>query len=1037
MMKQFILNLLLIAFLNSIIAQETPYFQQEVNYKIEVKLDDKNHSLSGNIEIEYINNSPDDLEYIYMHLWGNAYKDINTAFAKQQLRTGNTKFYFAKDNDFGFFEGLDFNVSGETLKWKFDKEHPDIAKVNLREPLKSGEKITIATPFILKIPSSYSRLGHDKESYAITQWYPKPAVYDKDGWHEMPYFDMGEFYSEFGTFDVKITLPENYVVGATGVLQNESEKEFLKKKVAETQAYFGKRNKENTSTSLGEAHPYPPSSANFKTIHFKAENIHDFAWFADKRFQVQKSEVVLPSGKKVDTWTMFSNEEANLWEKSIDYVNRSVKFYSEKVGEYPWPHATAVYSTLEAGGGMEYPMITVIGESLNAKGLDDVITHEVGHNWFYGILAFNERDHPWMDEGINSYYEYRYMSEYYDNYFLIDLPNVLTGGSSLDLYEVSYLYQARQGLDQAPETHSDHFSNLNYGLSAYVKPGLAFGHLEHYLGTENFDDIMHSFYNHWKFRHPQPQDFRDHFEKESGRDLTWFFEGYINSNRKLDYQINGISQGDQLRLDVQNKGDMNAPIPLSGLKDGEIVETKWYEGFEGKKELDFPNGDYDQIIIDAKNASLDINRKNNNLKMKGLLKKVEPLKLKFLAGIETPRKTQIFWTPTIAWNAYDKTMLGMAIYNSTIPERKFEYVLAPMYSFNSKDLNGVGTLKYNIYPKGKKIRKISLGLGVKSYNISKLDSLKTEEGFADTHLKFLRVAPSIKVQFKTDPSKNLHHYLQFRSLWINSEQSTFELQDTNFVYLGNEWQDTWIHQLSYVVENRRALNPLSLRIDLEQQKFNDDFLRPQDYVKASVELKTAYTYAQGRRVNFRFFAGAFLKSTFRNKNSILSPAFNATGQGFNDYRYDDLYFGRNEGGSPWAQQIHIREGGMKGAFGGQFSQVQGRSNSFIIAANLKAHLPQNLPFDLPIKPYLDLAYIKDARENLGAEATFKDQFWWSAGFMVDLADGVVAAYFPVLNSDNLKSLQDQFSGGKYFKKVTFMINLGKINPWELRERIEL
>jgi len=229
----------------------------------------------------------------------------------------------------------------------------------LSKPLKSGETIVIETPFTLQIPKSFSRLGHVGQSYQLTQWYPKPAVYDAEGWHPMPYLDQGEFYSEFGDFDVTITLPSNYVVGATGELQTASEVEFLNQKA--------KQGAGMNFEEMNQSADFPPSDETTKTLNYTAKNVHDFAWFADKRFHVLKSGVTLASGKKVDTWAMFTDLEANLWKDATTYLDRSVKFYSEKVGEYPWSHATAVQSALSAGAGMEYPMITVIGESGSAR----------------------------------------------------------------------------------------------------------------------------------------------------------------------------------------------------------------------------------------------------------------------------------------------------------------------------------------------------------------------------------------------------------------------------------------------------------------------------------------------------------------------------------------------------------------------------------------------------------------------------------------------------------------------------------------------
>ncbi|MFT5864096.1 MAG: hypothetical protein ACI828_002769, partial [Flavobacteriales bacterium] len=434
MQKQYLSVLIVLLFTassSSLFAQDN-YFQQEVNTRIDVTLDDEKHFLTGNIEIEYINNSPDELHEIYMHLWANAYKNRTTAFAKQKVTQGDAKFYFAKNKDLGRFYKLDFKINGKSTEWNILKGKADIALIKLGTPLKSGERLTITSPLELKIPTSFSRLGHVGQSYQVTQWFPKPAVYDRDGWHPMSYVDMGEFYSEFGSYDVKITLPENYIVGSTGELQNESEKEFLQVKVDETKAFLAKMDDE-TLKALKST--FPASSEKTKTLHYLAQDVHDFAWFADKRFHVQKSAVKLASGKTIDTWAMFSNAESWLWRKGSFYVDRSVKFYSENVGEYPYPHATAVQSALSAGGGMEYPMITVIGLMGDPKSLDGVITHEVGHNWFYGILAFDERDHPWMDEGINSYYDHRYSTQFYEGQRMDFIPEFFTKGSDISTLE--------------------------------------------------------------------------------------------------------------------------------------------------------------------------------------------------------------------------------------------------------------------------------------------------------------------------------------------------------------------------------------------------------------------------------------------------------------------------------------------------------------------------------------------------------------------------------------------------------------------------
>ena len=218
--------LLIIPLITNLYAQE--YFQQEVNYNINVTLNDQEHTLNGHIDIEYINNSNKPLDTLWFHLWPNAYKNNSTALAQQKLEEGDTEFYYANELERGYIDNIAFKVDDKLVQWEYHPEHIDICKLMLSNTLNPGDTIKISTPFLVKIPDGkFSRLGHVQQSYMITQWYQKPAVYDKEGWHIMPYLNQGEFYSEFGNFDVTITLPNNYIVGATGNLQTESEIAYL------------------------------------------------------------------------------------------------------------------------------------------------------------------------------------------------------------------------------------------------------------------------------------------------------------------------------------------------------------------------------------------------------------------------------------------------------------------------------------------------------------------------------------------------------------------------------------------------------------------------------------------------------------------------------------------------------------------------------------------------------------------------------------------------------------------------------------------
>lgn len=1008
----FLITILISIFLPDSLAAQDDYWQQEVYYHIDVTLNDLNHTLEGEIEMTYINNSPDDLDTIYLHLWANAFRDRTTAFAEQQLQQGEREFYFADPKDLGYYSGLAFEVNDRPARWVLHPQHPDIAFLLLDEPLRSSDSLRIRTPFTLNIPASFSRLGHVGESYQMTQWYPKPAVYDHKGWHPMPYLDLGEFYSEFGRYDVTITLPENYVVGATGILQTESERKFLEQKVSETGDYLSR----GVERSYWDDEPFPPSSDRLKTIRYTAEQVHDFAWFADKRFKVQRSMVVLPGGRRVDTWVMFTKYEEHLWQEAIHFVDRSLKFYSETVGPYPYPQVTAVQSALSAGSGMEYPMITVIGTAGTAKALDEVINHEVGHNWFYGVLAFNERRHPWMDEGLTTYYEQRYMQRYYEKDIYDDyLPGFLRGQSEMSLEELAYLYQARRHRDQAPDTPSGEFSELNYFLGAYQKPAKAFRYLEAYVGREAFDAAMQSFYRQWRFRHPYPADLRHYLKRHLDKNLNWLFEGLLFSNQKMDYAVKGLRQGeDGFQVTVKNEEAVDAPFALSGMRDGEIVRTRWYEGFAGKQTLSFPAGDYDLIVIDARRLAPELYRQNNRIRTGGLLPRVEKPLISVLPSLENDRRTQLYVLPVPAWNNYDKTMLGAVLYNTLVPAKRFEFSLAPLYSFGSGELTGLGNLSYHWFPDTEALQTITLGLDGRSFHFAQNENLNYRR-------RYTRLMPYLKLELGREAARPFTHRLQWRSLWIEEEQAQFT--DGNFSGLKPVQQ--LIHELSYAGENRRAVNPYTFRAALEQQSYTD-ISGKQHYLKASLEWNQSLTYKEGKNIDIRLFAGGFPVNTKRRGGRLFPGAFNLISQGFNDYRYDDLYFGRTQNEGLWSQQISLRDGAFKTPLGSGFQL--GRSNNFILALNFKADLPQNLPFPLPIKPYFDIGFFDNAQPT-GREDSFQDQLLWSGGLAIDFLDGAFGIYFPFFNSRNLQNRLEE--RGNYWTRISFNIDFQRLNPFEV------
>ncbi len=486
-------KLLLLTFqyfiLQPVFCQPPAYWQQQVNCKITVSLNDADNTLDAFIQMQYHNNSPDTLHYIWFHLWPNAYKNDRTAFSDQLLENGRTDFYFSDEEDRGYINRLNFKVDNISANVEDHPQHQDIVKLILPQALAPGKQISIETPFHVKLPHNFSRGGHINQSYQITQWYPKPAVFDKKGWHQMPYLDQGEFYSEFGDYNVEINVPSKYIVAATGNLQTETTDGAIKKLV------------------------------------FTQPNVHDFAWFADKDFIVIQDTLQLP-GRVIRLKVYYLEDEKNIWKNSILYLKNAVRTKSEWIGQYPYDVVSVVDNAASTPGGMEYPTITLLRSGGSAAGLERVINHEAGHNWFYGILATNERDFPWMDEGMNTYYDRRYAETFYDakegNRFV---PKEKFLKDRFPAYPEKLLLQAMIKIkkDQPINTVSENFSKLNYGLVAYEKTGEWMKLLETELGKETFDRVMQTYYQRWKFKHPYPEDFKTVAEEVSSKNLDAAF----------------------------------------------------------------------------------------------------------------------------------------------------------------------------------------------------------------------------------------------------------------------------------------------------------------------------------------------------------------------------------------------------------------------------------------------------------------------------------------------------------------------------------
>lgn len=980
-----------------ILAQD--YFQQEVNYTIEVRLDDKKHQLHAFERFEYVNNSPDALTKLYIHLWPNAYKNDETALARQQYDQGEDLLQFGPESYKGWIDSIDFKVNDQTVKWYYDEEHIDIAVIELSSPLQPGNSIFVSTPFRVQIPSGkISRLGHIRESYQITQWYPKPAVYDVDGWHQMPYLGQGEFFSEYGSFDVKITLPENYVVGATGDLQTESELAYLDELAEKTQTAIDSGDYYRDIPETKNPGDFPPSSSTFKTIRYTQKNVHDFAWFADKRFSVLKDGVVLPhSGRLVTTWAMFTpSNNAHLWNKASEYLKDATYYYSLWNGDYPYNQVTAVDGTISAGGGMEYPNVTVIGRTGSAHELEVVIVHEVGHNWFYGQLGSNERDHGWMDEGMNTLNEIRYIqTKYPDNTAMSDM--VLNGSFHFndlnhhDLADVSYRAVSWLGEDQPIETHSAEFTPYNYGIIMYQKTGLVFFYLKEYLGEDLFDKAMKAYYKEWEFRHPSPLDMQRSLEKTTGKDLSWLFHELIQTTNHIDYKISKVKRNENgVDVTVKNKGQVDGPIPVTATYE-KNSETKWAEPGQKKTTLHFEK-EPSTLVIDPEKDIPELNRANNRYNLEKVFSKIEKVKFEFVLGDHEPDRTNHFWTPILGGNEHDKFMLGVGLHNYGVSPSKVQYSLAPMFSFGRRMVSGFADINITTQPKSI-LKQSRLGVTLKSF--------KHDSTYRHNQSYYLALLPywSAKLGNRNKKAVPYSNHLKLQGIYRKDQ-----FGPTHFEHVGA--------YLEYSFNLKKTDHQFHAKIRNEyfnNVKNADQMARI--YAEATYKLRYLRK-KKDRHIEIRIFGGNQYLRDFGVNQQLAgrfggyqySMSLSGT-DGQQDLFLDEFYFGRNLVRGIWSQQRNENMGGFRS------TSYYGTTNLWMTTANLWLQFPYIPKF---IGAFADVGMFDNgvgvqSAVNTGLGIRFGNTF---------------GLYFPIWMS---KELNDSFGNSKYAEKIRFTLRFNLLN----------
>lgn len=528
-----IVTLFVFIFLFCNISVAQLYWQQKVVYIINIDFDVKSHRFQGSQTLNYYNNSPDTLFNVYYHLYFNAFQP--NSMMDVRSRTITDPDYRIMDRiskltpeEIGFQRVLTLTQNDDALDFEVSET---VLEVELKTPILPGDSCRFDMTFEAQVPVQIRRSGRNSYEgidYSMAQWFPKMAEYDKLGWHAHPYVGR-EFFAPWGNYDVRITIDKDYVLAGTGVLQNPNEIGYGYEDEGVSVQRKGKTN----------------------TWHFIAENVHDFVWTADPGYTQTTAQV--PGGPLLRFFYV-EGEETQLWETLPEYTAKAFQYMEMTFGPYGWSE----FSVIQGGdGGMEYPMATLIANKTpkgvrSLRSLVGVVVHEAFHSWYQGMLATNESYYAWMDEGFTSF------AEDYTTAYVFEQDK----GAPLASAYKSYYSWIKTGFEEPLSTHSDHFVlNKAYSIGSYTKGSISLEQLGYIIGKETLFAGLRRYRNEWAFRHPDLNDFIRVMEKQSGMELNWYYEYWINSTKTIDYGISAVKDmenGSQVTL-----ARLNAiPMPL-------------------------------------------------------------------------------------------------------------------------------------------------------------------------------------------------------------------------------------------------------------------------------------------------------------------------------------------------------------------------------------------------------------------------------------------------------------------------------------------
>ena len=876
-------------------------------------------------EIFFFNNSDSILNHIYLHNWANSFRDRKTPLSKRLIKDFKKDLYFAKPDEIGYTTIKNLTVDFENIVFNEAPNQADIIDIQLNSPLLPAEKRTIIITYSLKIPDAkFTSYGKTAIGYHLRFWYMTPAIF-QNGWKLMSNLNTDDLFENTTDFTIEIKIPKPYVL-ESNLYQYETKNE------KNTDYYLVGKNKTNVILSIN------------KTPQLKTYKVNDVAIYTD-----------ILNDKIEDT-------------KCIDILSRELLFIEKYLGKYSHKEIYIDKITKDKNpivGLSQLPsFIRPFSEEFK---WDITLFKALSIAYLENRMFLNLREEYWLLDGIQNYLMMEYIKTYYPEIKLLGkfsdkwyLKNFNISKLKFnEKYPLIYQFVSRQFLDQALITPVDSLSNFNRKIANKYKAGLAIKYLKNFLGDSILTSSIRELYQEKSEKLISTADFKEIITKKTTKNLDWFFEDFIKTNKKIDYTIDDVFvEKDSLKVSIRNKRNITTPVLLYGLTDKEIIFKKWFTNIDDTATVSIPNQNINKVVLNYEDIYPELNTLDN---WKSLDKKIfnKPLKFNLIKDINDPYYNQLFYQPNVSYNFYNGAILGVRVHNKPLIKRNLEASIAPAYATNSGTVIGQFSFLLNQYFEETSIYRIRYGIAGLTLDYA-------------PNLSYKSLVPFVNMEFKRKDLRDAtSEILSARLVHIDKEvlPNTIQTDQDNY---------------SVLSINYSFINPDIIK----EIRYNFSTEIAQNFSKVAADIRFRSLTTSDTQLDFRFFIGTFLS------NKTTGDYFSFGLDRANDYLFQLNYFGRSEDSGIFSQQFIIAEGGFKSVLPSRFA------NQFMTSFNSSFGLWKWVEF------YNDVAFLKNRNSPVF--------FAYNNGIRLNFVHQILEVYFPLYSNNGW-----EISQGNYQEKIRF------------------